>query len=207
MTNLEKLQLSCLTSAQLHDLALQGQDPAAAASTVDLSANVDYQQAQALGYQNYDDIWAFWQEQGLDYNSLFQMSYGVSFDDFVSRINRKQKEEAYAAQRSREFDEAPGRSLLQKILLSSENPSALKAFCDNPGPSDVFEISNGLVNVKQTPENLAALAKSPDVQTAKNEGYVTDEDLWRDFLVYRIDYNSNFKRRYGVSFDQYAARH
>lgn len=143
---------------------------------------------------------------GLDYNSLFQMTYGISFDDFVSRINRKQKEEAYAKQRSKEFGEAPGRSLLQKILLFCENPSAIKAFVDQPGASNVFEMTNGLVNVRQTKENLAALAESPDVLTAKNEGYLSDEDLWRDFLVYRIDYNSNFQRRYGVSLDNYVSR-
>ncbi|MFC2695244.1 MAG: hypothetical protein ACFN0Y_04465 [Lactobacillus sp.] len=168
--------------------------------------NSDYQQAQALGYQTPAEVWAFFQEMGLDYNSLFQMTYGISFDDFVSRINRKQKEEAYAKQRSKEFGEAPGRSLLQKILLSCENPSAIKAFVDQPGASNVFEMTNGLVNVRQTKENLAALAESPDVLTAKNEGYLSDEDLWRDFLVYRIDYNSNFQRRYGVSLDNYVSR-
>lgn len=206
MSIIEKLKLSCLPSSQLHGLVLQGKDVLSAAKSVDLDHNSDYQQAQALGYQTPAEVWAFFQEMGLDYNSLFQMTYGISFDDFVSRINRKQKEEAYAKQRSKEFGEAPGRSLLQKILLSCENPSAIKAFVDQPGASNVFEMTNGLVNVRQTKENLAALAESPDVLTAKNEGYLSDEDLWRDFLVYRIDYNSNFQRRYGVSLDNYVSR-
>lgn len=206
MSIIEKLKLSCLPSSQLHGLVLQGQDVLSAAKSVDLDHNSDYQQAQALGYQTPAEVWAFFQEMGLDYNSLFQMTYGISFDDFVSRINRKQKEEAYAKQRSKEFGEAPGRSLLQKILLSCENPSAIKAFVDQPGASNVFEMTNGLVNVRQTKENVAALAESPDVLTAKNEGYLSDEDLWRDFLVYRIDYNSNFQRRYGVSLDNYVSR-
>lgn len=206
MSIIEKLKLSCLPSSQLHGLVLQGQDVLSAAKSVDLDHNSDYQQAQALDYQTPAEVWAFFQEMGLDYNSLFQMTYGISFDDFVSRINRKQKEEAYAKQRSKEFGEAPGRSLLQKILLSCENPSAIKAFVDQPGASNVFEMTNGLVNVRQTKENVAALAESPDVLTAKNEGYLSDEDLWRDFLVYRIDYNSNFQRRYGVSLDNYVSR-
>lgn len=202
-TIIEKIELSCLPSSTLHDLAVKGQDVSARTKAVELDQNADYQQAQALGYQTPEEIWAFFQEMGLDYNSLFQMAYGVSFDDFSRRINRKQKEEAYAKQRSTEFGENPHRSLLQKILLSCENPSEIKAFVDQPAESSIFEITNGLVNVKQTQENLAAMAKSPDVLTAKNEGYVSDEDLWRDFLVYRIDYNSNFQRRYGVSLDRY----
>lgn len=203
MTITEKIKLSCLPSSQLHDFVLQGKDISSLTQSVDLDQNTDYQQAQALGYQTPADIWAFFQEMGLDYNSLFQMAYGVSFDDFTKRINRKQKEEAYAQQRSKQFGEAPGRSLLQKILLSCENPSAIKAFVDKPSESSIFEMVNGLVNVKQTKENLAALEKASDVLTAKNEGYVTEEDLWRDFLVYHIDYNSNFQRRYGVSLDHY----
>ena len=87
-----------------------------------------------------------------------------------------------------------------------QNIRRLKAFIDNGTYSENFEMQNGIINVKQG-SRTDNLTSYPLYKEAKIYGCKTDWEIWQWLKKNKWDFNSRFRKTFGITLDEYAKQH